>query len=518
MKKILLFILFSSQLAQAATLNVALNASPQHYNPALHSGILTTIIGCQLFAGLVRSSPDGKIHPYLATHWQVSADELTYTFYLDKKARFHDGTPVLAEDVIFSLETVRKYHPFFSMLEAIEKLEALDSHTVRIHLAHYHPALLLALTPALMPVLPKHIYGQADSVNRSANWYVTGSGPYQLVNRIPGKRIILKKFPSKRQSPDAIDQIIFTIHSGSNAIPLALETGEIQLSGFGLLDNMQSNEIAEKKGVRTVSCAESLGPMLWLAFNLERAPFSDLKVRKAFSLAVDRQFIAEKILGHGSATMDGPLIPSSPFYSPPEKIQETSGEERIAVANRLFDEAGFPRNNEGMRMVVRIAAPPDSPVLTEPLLRYLRSSLGRHFGIKLDILPPCSQAEWQSVIKEKIPDIVLDIVFSWHDPVIGIHRTYSSRNIRFDTPWTNTQGYRNPQVDALLEKAGRERNFEKRKEYYKTFQNIVRHDQPICWIATIPYMTFYSHHLHGLQTGSFWGILAPFDHFRLTAQ
>ncbi len=109
--------------------------------------------------------------------------------------------------------------------------------------------------------------------------------------------------------------------------------------------------------------------------------------------------------------------------------------------------------------------------------------------------------------------LTLDVVFNWGDPVIGVHRTYSSKNIRKGVIWSNTQGYINPDADTLMEKAGIETDPEKRKMLYAEFQQIVAGDLPVYWIAKLPYATVYHRNLEGVGD-SIWGIMFPYDEIR----
>ena len=103
----------------------------------------------------------------------------------------------------------------------------------------------------------------------------------------------------------------------------------------------------------------------------------------------------------------------------------------------------------------------------------------------------------------------MDLVFNWGDPIIGVHRTYLSTNIK-PIVWTNTQDYRNPQVDELLNTAGGILDATKRKAYYATFQKIVTDDLPIHFINVMSMHTASSRRLGNVPT-TIWGPLSPYD-------
>jgi peptide/nickel transport system substrate-binding protein len=116
---------------------------------------------------------------------------------------------------------------------------------------------------------------------------------------------------------------------------------------------------------------------------------------------------------------------------------------------------------------------------------------------------------WAKRIASHDFDLTMDIVFNWGDPVIGVARTYLSTNIR-DVIWTNTQSYRNPEVDKLLIEAGTELDPLKRKALYATFQKIVTDELPIDWLLVVPYHTVYSKRVGNVPT-NIWGVMSPMD-------
>ncbi|MEM8754127.1 MAG: ABC transporter substrate-binding protein, partial [Pseudomonadota bacterium] len=107
-------------------------------------------------------------------------------------------------------------------------------------------------------------------------------------------------------------------------------------------------------------------------------------------------------------------------------------------------------------------------------------------------------------------DLTWDTVFNWGDPVIGVHRTYQSTNIKPGVIWSNTQQYQNERVDELLELAGKEPDPEKRKALYSEFQKIVAEELPVYWTNALPYHTVYSDKVGNPPLG-IWSSSSPLD-------
>ena len=178
------------------TLVIGSTQVPRHLNGAVQSGIATALPSAQLFASPLRFDADWKPQPYLAESWELSPDARALTLHLRKDALFHDGKPVTSEDVAFSVMAVKQNHPFQTMLAPVDNVETPDPHTAVLRMSRPHPAILLAMSPALMPVLPKHIYGDGQDLKshprNSAD--LVGSGPYRLKEFKPGQEIVLERF------------------------------------------------------------------------------------------------------------------------------------------------------------------------------------------------------------------------------------------------------------------------------------------------------------------------------------
>ena len=153
----------AAQAASPNTLVIATTQVPRHFNGAVQSGMATAMPSAQIFASPLRYDENWKPQPYLAQSWDVASDGLSVTLHLVKNALFHDGQPVTSEDVAFSIMAIKANHPFQTMLAAVDKVETPDPFTAVIRLSHPNPALLLAMSPALMPILPKHVYGARTS-------------------------------------------------------------------------------------------------------------------------------------------------------------------------------------------------------------------------------------------------------------------------------------------------------------------------------------------------------------------
>lgn len=491
---------------KGGTLVIGSTQKPRHLNPAVQSGVATAVPGTQIFAAPLRYDDEWNPHPYLAESWKVADDGLSVTLNLVKGATFHDGKPITSEDVAFSIMTVKANHPFKTMFAPVTAVETPDANTAVIRLEHPHPAILLAMSSALCPIIPKHVYGDGqDPKSHPANSAPVGSGPFKLEEFKPGEHIILTRnenyFVKDRPY---LDKIIIRNYKDVSSMMLAVDKGEVDMTPFvtGTRDiarlKKNSDLVVTPKGYAAV------GPINWLAFNHKHEILKHKAVRQAISFAIDREFITKALHGGASTRATGPITVESPFYTDDVERYDVD----LDKANKLLDDAGYPVK-DGKRFSLEIDYIPGFAEQQKNVAEYIRSQLKKvDIEIKLRAVPDFPS--WAKRVSGHEFELSMDIVFNWGDPVIGVHRTYLSSNIRKGVIWSNTQSYSNPRVDALLEAAGKETDVAKRKALYKEFQQIVADELPVAWLNLLPYHTIYNKKI-GNPPLSIWGTMAPMD-------
>ena len=492
---------------RGGTLVVATTQTPRHLNGAVQSGIATAMPSTQLFASPLRFDDKWNPQPYLAESWKLAEDGMSLTLNLRKNAVFHDGKPVTSADVAFSIMAIKANHPFQTMLGPVERVDTPDAHTAIIRMNKPHPAIVLAMSPALCPILPKHVYGDGQDLKthprNSAD--VVGSGPFRLVEFKAGQRIVMERFdkfflPGKPY----LDKVVVNLSPDASSLMLGLERGDIQMLPFVSVPTDLRRLKDNAKLTLTPKGYEGIGPLNWLAFNLERKPLNDVKVRKAIAHAVDKNFITKALMGGFAVPADGPIVPTSPF-AVTDVVRYPLDLKKAAA---LLDEAGYKPGANGERFKLTIDYLPGADDQQKTVAEYVRGQL-KKIGIAVDVRASADFPAWAKRIAAHDFDMTMDLVFNWGDPIIGVHRTYLSTNIR-PIIWTNTQSYRNPQVDELLNTAGGVLDPTKRKAYYATFQKIVTDELPIDFINVVPYHTAALKTVGNVPT-SIWGPMSPYD-------
>ena len=478
---------------------------PPHFNSAIQSGAAVMIAASQMFVSLVEFDKNWKPVPYLAQSWEISDDGLNYTFHLVEGTTFHDGKPVTSRDVAFSIDVVKNNHPFGrSMFGPVSAVETPDDYTVVIKLSRPQPALMLSLSPVLCPILPKHVYGDGQDIRKHpANTAPIGSGPFKMVEFKPGESFTLERFDKYlRPGRPYLDRYIGVKIQDPTAVEAAFKNQTVHMGGFN--GGLRLTNIVKLKKVKHIDVIttgyEAIGAFAYLELNLRKKPFDDPRVRKAIAHAIDMKFILEKLQRGLAKRATGPILPeSNPYYSSAVTMYDYD----LEKAKKLLDEAGYPMK-DGKRFTATLDWLPGVYDDNQVIAEYLKPQL-KKVGIDIVLRRPSGFGPWIKMVASWQFEMTLDVVFSYPDPIIGVHRLFHSNNIKH-IPWSNTGGYTNPEVDKLLDQAAVENDKEKRKALYSEFQKLISEDLPIVFLHQPAYHTVMHKDLRGISD-SIWGLM-----------
>ena len=497
----------AQQPKHGGTLVLGTTQTPRHLNGAVQSGIATALPSTQIFASPLRYDDKWQPQPYLAESWKLAEDGKSLQLNLRKNVLFHDGKPVTSADVAFSIMAIKANHPFQTMLAPVEKVDTPDAYTATIRMSVPHPAIVLAMSPALCPILPKHIYGDGQDLKSHPRntTDVIGSGPFRVTEFKPSQRIVLERFdkfflPNKPY----LDKVILTISPDSASLLLSLERGDVQMLPFATNPTDLKRLAGDKNVNLTPKGYEGAGPLNWLAFNTLKKPLSDVAVRKAIATSIDKNFITKALMGGFAQASDGPLVASSPF-AVTDLVKYPVD---LKKAGEMLDAAGYKAGAGGERFKLTIDYLPNIDDQQKNVAEYIRGQL-KKVGIAVEVRASADFPAWAKRLATHDFDLSMDQVYNWGDPVIGVARTYLSTNIK-PIIWTNTQSYNNPKVDELLNSAGQILDPVKRKAYYATFQKIVTDELPIEFINVVPFHTVTNKKVGNVPM-TIWGPMSPYD-------
>ena len=324
------------------TMVIATTQVGANVNHGVNSGIGIAQPSSKIFASLTHLDSNWEPQPYLAESWEVSDDSLTITFHLVKDATFHDGYSITSADVKFSIEVIQANHPFTGMWGPLESIETPDKHTVVLHLANPHPALWIATSDVMMPIMPKHIMDDGTPINEMKGHPnngagAIGSGPFRLTEYENTQKIVLERY-EHFFIPDRpyLDKLIYVIVPDEDATMLGLESGEYDSGGYASVINAE--KVSKNPDLVAIpDLLGGVGSLNHLQFNMANSIMSDLRVRQAIAYTIDRDYVINTL--HQGQTMEllGGIHPASPFYN--ENVERYDVD--LDKARSLLAEAGY---------------------------------------------------------------------------------------------------------------------------------------------------------------------------------
>jgi peptide/nickel transport system substrate-binding protein len=471
--------------ATGGTVVVAMLGDPVNLLPPLVADVNEKAVQDMVFDKLAAIGPDMNtvgdqgFAPRLAKSWSWAPDSLSIAFTLDPKARWHDGTPVRAQDIrySFTLFTDPKVgSPSASNFANIDSVSVRDSMTAVVWFKKRSPEEFYSVVYQLIP-MPEHVYGKIplDQLHTSdATRTLVGSGPFRLVKWEPRVRLELIADTANYRGRPKLDRIIMTPATDPNAAFTQVLTGQA--------DFLQGVPIDQKPVLDSSTVARGLvvgtGAYVFLGFNLS-APksmtqphpiFSDIRVRRALAMAVDRASMLRNVYGSAGQLAHGP-VPSSVAAL---DTMLTSPPYDTVAARALLDSAGWRLGSSGVRTKAGRALEFTvmSPATSLPRKQYavLLQEAFRRVGAKMNIelLDPQTYTA-----RKTAGDFDAELDGFQPDPSIaGVTQNWGKAGI--GPAGQNSLRYANPRVEALLDTASTTFDPDKSRDAARrAFQQIV---------------------------------------------
>jgi peptide/nickel transport system substrate-binding protein len=291
-----------------------------------------------VYEPLTQFDRNANLQPCLAESWE-NPDPLTWIFHLSKGVKFHNGQEMDAEDVKFSLDRAvapETASPYRDMYTTIAETVAVDKYTVKVILGEPYPPLVNNLTRETVCIVNKE--WAEDQIAKGNIEFIAGecgTGPYKLVEYVPGDHMTLVKFEEYwDKGKPKIDDVIWKIMTDLDSCVAALRAGRVD---FSELDAVAVQRLKDAENVTTISVPGMTHPVSII--NMRRKPFDDVRVRQAIGLAVDRQEAIDKAYG-GLGVLTGPLQTGwADWFIPAEELPYKVDREK---AKELLAEAGYP--------------------------------------------------------------------------------------------------------------------------------------------------------------------------------
>jgi peptide/nickel transport system substrate-binding protein len=443
------------------TVVVIIEYSPANLDPRVGTDAQSELIDELIFDSLVRKDEHFNIKPAVAERWDIP-DPQTYIFHLRQGIRFHDGHPLTAKDVKWTLDTMRNGMLITlkgSTYKLVDRVDIPDDYTLLIHLSEPFAPLLWNLTDGAFGIVP---YGSGKDFNSNP----IGSGPFRLLRNLPDNEVVLERNDGYWGEHAKIERVRFNIVPDTTTRALELRKGSADIA----INSLTPDLVGTLKRERNLEILRHPGTSLaYLAFNLRDPILKDVKVRQALAFAIDRGPMLHYLFGDTGRLADSVLPPEHWAYNgnvshyPYDPVK----------ANALLDSAGYVRAKDGIRFHLIMKTSTEEP--TRLIAAVMQQQL-RNIGIALDIRSFEFATFYSDVLKGAFQLYSLRwIGYSNQDPDIFEDVFHSAS---FPPKRANRGRYSNPEVDRLVELGRRTVDQQKRREVYGEVQQILARDLP----------------------------------------
>ncbi|MEO8441114.1 MAG: ABC transporter substrate-binding protein [Betaproteobacteria bacterium] len=459
---------------RGGTLRVSNGGDPPDFDVHQSATFLTQFIGAPCYSNLLRVDPANysRLLPDLAEKSEVSDDGRTVTFQLRSSVIFHNGMPLTAEDVVYSLERVRNppkgiVSPRKGLLGNVEAIEARGAQTVVITLAQPQPDFLFLVSNPFNVIVPKKVAEPLDAQGQGMKRQIVGTGPFRLTQAVDGQIYELTRFDKYFGTPAYLDKIQFFPIKGEIERSAALQGKRIDACFH--FNSASSVETLRKIPGMTVQ-HRPMPTFVNLIVNVQKKPFDDIRVREALSLAVDREAFVKTVGPLSGASFHGMglMPPGSPFSLSPTEMRQFGGYDTLPglggniAANRkramiLLEQAGVARGFK-----VAILTRGDLPQFRDSAITV--ASHLKTIGLDATVDIRDAGAFYAGETKGDFQLVVhsLSVGGSTPDQILG--EGYSSYGGR------NYGRWKQDALDNLLRQQSRDRDPAKRAELIRQFQ------------------------------------------------
>ncbi|WP_250230004.1 ABC transporter substrate-binding protein [Anaeropeptidivorans aminofermentans] len=410
-----------------------------------------------IYDTLLRQDENQAVIPGLVESWEI-VDETSINLKLREGVKFHNGNDFNADDVMYTLK--RAFDSEFGnwMVWAIdfENSKAVDVYNIELKLTEPCGAQLTQL--AFLYVVDKETVEEMGADAFAEN--PVGTGPFMFKEWYRGDRVEYTTYKDYWGTVPSFDNLTMRIISESSSRTIEIESGGVDVSlqvAASDISLLEDND--DVKLLRTAGFGNN-----FIGFNCAAEPFNNVKVRQAFSYAVDKYSIVEAVYSGMGSVADGPISPAIWGYNPNLKQYEQDSEK----AKALLAEAGYP---DGIKVTLTTS---DKAVHVD-IAEMLQNQLSKA-GIEVEVITLENATYLDRIINGEIQMYVLGWTTNTGDADYGLYETFHTGM----PSWSNTARYENTEVDELLEIGRKNPDQAARQEAYNKAQEIIVEEAP--WI------------------------------------
>ncbi|HKA86022.1 MAG TPA: ABC transporter substrate-binding protein [Haliangiales bacterium] len=461
---------------------------PPFLNPARQASFdLATPL---VFEGLVGVDARLEPVPVLAEKWERSADGKTLTFHLRKGVLWHDGKPFSSADVVFTVEAIRKPGNaglWRGYLASVDKIEAPDDATVKVTFTEtYGPD----LASFIFGIIPKHMFEGKELANAPANVSPVGTGPFKLDRWTPGKRLVLTANDKHWNGRPNLDQVELVLDRTPSHNLEGLTKNQLDFAEIVAREDWTGEALTPefRERFETGSIDETVFTLV--AWNNQRKPFDDKRVRVALTHALDRPRVAIDVMGGTVRPVSGPFYPFS--WGADADVSPWPFD--LTKAANMLDAAGVAKKGD-RRFTIELLVQDRWRGLStyDQMLAIFRADLDKiGVDLKVTFLPR------NNLVERLIFHNYDAAFFQWSsdipdpDPYVLLHSSQVNEGGNF-------AAYVNPEVDKLLVAARQTTDRTKRKEAYSAIHRMVHEEEPYTFLYVPQTHYAWSRRLHNVN-------------------
>jgi peptide/nickel transport system substrate-binding protein len=466
-------------------------------NPAVSGEMSTMDMAGALFDRLMMRDWNLNPLPDLAETWSISPDGKTLTFNLRKNVQWHDGTPFTADDVVFTyMEAFPKYLPNYGAYYAniLDSVKALDPYTVQFTLKTPYPDIMVYLSSVQGgSIIPKHIYEGTDIATNPYNTKPIGTGPFKFESWEKGVSIVLKRNDNYFiKGKPYLDGIVYPVIGQVGAFVPAYTAGEVDFFNFGTPEEALPLTTAPDTVVVTI--AVPWVPVWKVQFNLRNDKLKDKRVRQALWYATDRQAILNTVWS-GVGTVPISVVGTSSYTGKWVNKNVKQYPYDTATAEKLLDDAGFPKGANGTRFKLNLSYPAAAGSPHERTCFLLKDQWSK-VGIDANL----ESLDFAFFADQVFKSWNFETSYPWYNggPTIADAIGYLQTSMINKAWFTNPMGWSNQRFDELYVQQQSETDETKRKAMVDEMQTLVMEDPPELYINNASNVFVYRKTFEGL--------------------
>jgi peptide/nickel transport system substrate-binding protein len=451
------------------TITFLIETMPANLDPRIGTDARSAQLTSLLFSGLLERDASMNVRGDLAERWEAP-DPQTYIFHLHDGVKFSDGRPLTSADVKFTFQTIQNgipsatgatQSPKRGAFRVVQSIEAPDALTVIFHLSEPNAAFAWSLVRSAVGIVPAG--SGADFAQ-----HPVGSGPFRFVSSLQDEEVVVERNNQYFRGPSQIERVRFRVvpEPVVRALELRKGTADIELNSF------TPDMIPVLAQQSDLAVSEEPGTLFsYISFNCEDPILAHREIRQALTYATDRATLTSTLMRNQARVASGPLPPSNWAYEPNVPQYEFNP----AKAEALLDQAGFPRKGDprtGIRFTITMKSSTDS---LARLLGEVLQDEWKRIGVQLELRPLEFATFFADITKGNFQLYTLRWVGANNDPDFF---EYAFGSHKIPPAGANRGRYRNPQLDALVDRARVEPDREKRRAIYSHVQQIISTDLP----------------------------------------